>query len=169
MGRRAKDQRKYREQLARWIAKKVAKRIAETDQDESRLLGTNRLLPPGGLRRRCVRNIFGGWAMKFQGGGRCFTKPLALRCCVLLRDRFGLENPPPAEEVARMHELMKLARKHKCRRPKAAMPPANPDEVETQPLMFEASASNECLNFIALACISLMSSKFHIYFTYVSL
>ena len=135
MGRRANEQREYREKVAQWIAKRVAKRLASTDED--RLIGTNRLFPPGGLRRKCVREIFGGWPAKFAGNGRCFTRALASRCCVILRDRFGLENPPPSQEVSRMHELMKLARKRKCQRPKVAMPPVNPDEVETQPLFSE--------------------------------
>lgn len=135
MGKRTAQQREDREEYAAWIAKKVASRL-QSGEHNQRMHGTNRLLPVGSMRRRCIRAIFGGWAKKFQGYGRLFTRALASRICHLARDRVGLENPPPPEEIARMHFLMKTARKRGVARPrKSAM-----DNLETLPLEYGAEA-----------------------------
>ena len=95
-----------------FIAKRLTKRLGGPDH-ETRMHSTNRLLPPGSLKRTTLRNIFGGWPKRLCGTGRILTKTLSKEMCFTLRQNFGLENPAPMEEVSRLHNLMKQARKRK--------------------------------------------------------
>ena len=122
---------------ARFIAKRLMKRLGDHDH-ETRMHSTNRLLPPGSLKRTTLRKIFGGWAKRLYGAGRILTKTLSGEVCFTLRQHFGLEIPAPMDEVVRLHNLMKQARKRKLEVRKSAT--AIGDNVDTLP--YEARCSS---------------------------
>ena len=124
-GKRLRMQMEKRSETARWVVRNIAKEICK---DERRILSTNRLLPQGTLRRRCIKQIFGGWTNKAQG--RCFTKKLASMVCSKLRKKFGLELEGPDLESDRLLTLLKLARKHRLKKPSKM---SEMDNVETLP------------------------------------
>ena len=124
-GKRLRMQMEKRSETARWVVRNIAKKICK---DERRILSTNRLLPQGTLRRRCIKQIFGGWTNKAQG--RCFTKKLASMVCSKLRKKFGLELEGPDLESDRLLTLLKLARKHHLKKPSKM---SEMDNVETLP------------------------------------
>ncbi len=122
-GKRLRSQNEKRSQTARWVVKHISK---ELRNDEKRLLSTNRLLPQGTLRRKCLKRIFGDWTQHAEG--RCFTKKLAGTVCSKLRKKFGMETSELEND--RMLTLLKLGRKHRVKKPKMS----HMDTVETLPL-----------------------------------
>ena len=139
MPSRTRSQAETRRSHVCLVSKKLAKALKGHD-DLTRIHSTNRILPPGSLQRKSVKKLFSGWIAKWAGKGRCFTKKLAAEVCSCLRDQFEMdEKKPPVEEVVRMHQLLKMARKKKLRpttggkpvKPATAM--ASIDEMETLP------------------------------------
>ena len=136
---------------AHFIAKRLVKRLGSHDH-ETRMHSTNRLLPPGSLKRTSLRKNFGGWAKRLCGSGRVLTKTLSKEVCFTLRQHFGLENPAPIEEVIRLHNLMKQARKRKLEVRKSAT--AMGDNVDTLPYearyrvrhFLQSSCNKNCFN-----------------------
>lgn len=127
---RSLQQRAVREQHVSKIVRKLA-RVLEADGDHvRRMISTNRLFPLGSFKSRALANLFGGWAGKFRGQGRCMTKKLATLVCNRLRVHFDLE-PGTQEEATRFLQLLQAARKKRLRKPKKK--PAM-DTCETQPL-----------------------------------
>ena len=103
-------QRAKREQYVNKILRKL-KRVLEADGDHvRRMVSTNRLFPLGSFKSRAVADLFGGWAAKFRGQGRCMTKKLAMLVCQRLRASFDLE-PGTKEEAERFLHLLQAARK----------------------------------------------------------
>ena len=141
MPTRAKTLGAQRAKHAHLIVKRLVKRLGSHDH-ETRMHSTNRLLPPGSLKRTSLRKNFGGWAKRLCGSGRVLTKTLSKEVCFSLRQHFGLENPAPMEEVIRLHNLMKQARKRKLEVRKSAT--AMGDNVDTLP--YEA----RCLSLFAI-------------------
>jgi len=128
-GKRLRMQMEKRLETARWVVRNIAK---ELRKDEKRMLSTNRLLPQGTLRRKCIKRIFGGWT--FQVEGRCYTKKLASMVCSKLRKKFGLETSDLEND--RMLAFLKLGRKHRVKKPL----PSNMsgmDALETLPFIPE--------------------------------
>ena len=118
MPSRTRKQRETRRVHVALICKKLKVRLSHADE-ETRIHSTNRLLPVGTLKRRCLRNLFGGWIdREFRGMGRCFTCKLSKEVCRRLRKSFGLETLVPEEEWIRMHNLLKVARKRRIQKPK---------------------------------------------------
>ena len=140
MPSRTRSQAETRRSHVSLVSKKIAKGLNEDDL--TRVHSTNRILPPGSLQRKSVKRLFSGWISKWVGKGRCFTKKLASEVCSCLRDRLDMDQKkPPLEEVVRMHQLLKMARKKKLRpatggkklKPSTAMV-VNIDEMDTLPL-----------------------------------
>jgi len=110
--------RRTQQKLARkshvgMIAKKLSSRLSGKQHLE-RMTTTNKLLPVGSLKRKCVRNLFTGWASTLVGQGRVLTKKLAEQVCRRLRKKFDLgPATDDGHETRVLHHLLKLARKRK--------------------------------------------------------
>ena len=83
--------RRTQQKLARrghvvMIAKKLSSRL-KGKQHSERMTSTNKLLPVGSLKRKCVRNLFTGWASTLVGQGRVLTNKLAEQVCRRLRKK----------------------------------------------------------------------------------
>ena len=128
---RSLQQRSIREQHVNRIVCKLTC-VLEADGDHvRRMVSTNRLIPLGSFKSRSVACLFGGWAAKFRGKGRCMTKKLAMLVCKRLRLHFDLE-PGTKEESERFLHLLQAARKKRLRKPRAKT--AAMDTCETQPM-----------------------------------
>ena len=128
---RSLQQRSIREQHVNRIVCKLTC-VLEADGDHvRRMVSTNRLFPLGSFKSRSVACLFGGWAAKFRGKGRCMTKKLAMLVCKRLRLHFDLE-PGTKEESERFLHLLQAARKKRLRKPPAKT--AAMDTCETQPM-----------------------------------
>ena len=131
MGARSRLQRDKRVQYTQMVCKKVIRRLEKLDM--TTMHSTNRLVPPGSLKRAEVRFLFSGWVRKLKGEGRIVTLKLAQHVCMNVRDYFGL---PPLEddhakaEFRRFHRLLKEARK----RGLASRKPMAMDNAETLPM-----------------------------------
>ena len=140
MASRAGLQRTARCAHVGYIVKKLVSRLS-TPQHQKRMITTNRLLPVGSLKRRCLKQLFSGWVnRKFKGEGRILTKKVASTVVRLLRSQ--LELPPchdVSEEIKRMHYFLKTARKRLSVKPKMA----SVDEMETLPLVAETLQQDE--------------------------
>ena len=112
MGKRSRDQKSLREDHVRFVGEKLARRLSG-EKEQTRMHGTNRLFPMGGLRCQCVRRLFSGWIRKYEGNGRVFTKKLSDQICASLRRHFGLDPEPRNDEAQLLHRLLKTARKRK--------------------------------------------------------
>ena len=148
MAARARKQQIVRAKFARYIAEKLATKL-RLPEEQTRMYGTNRVLPPGNLKRNVMRKLFGGWVCRDfgHGSGRIFTMALARDILSLLRDQFGLPAGHVAE-VKHLQSLLTLARKRKLskkRRPRPQRKPAmvDMDNMETQPMM-EANLFCNC-------------------------
>lgn len=129
--------RRTQQKLARrghvvMIAKKLSSRL-KGKQHSERMTSTNKLLPVGSLKRKCVRNLFTGWASTLVGQGRVLTKKLAEQVCRRLRKKFDLGPAnDDGNETRVLHHLLKLARKRKLG---AALPTmSSVDLLETIPM-----------------------------------
>lgn len=145
MPSRQRKQQEVRARFAERIAKRLAKRLRE-ESHQTRIHGTNRLLPLGSLKRSSLRQLFGGWINKYFGKGRILTKALAREVCNLLREEFGL-GVTPKDEWIRMCSLLVLARKRKLTLPDQKAPAPRMDALETQPLSSEVGAHVMQLSF----------------------
>ena len=119
----------------------MSKTLAKKNH-QKRMVTTNRLLPLGGLRRQCIKKIFGGVVLDFIGQGRVLTKTLAKEVAHKLRRKFNLavcEGADRNDEVNRIHVLLKGARKRKIgdQKPKLAMSGSSMDNLDTVPLLSE--------------------------------
>ena len=115
MPSRANVQKSVQLSYVKFIVKKLAKKLS-SEHHRHRMRTTNRLLPMGSLKRKCVKNIFQGWVKKqLRGTGRVLTKRLAEIVVRRLRAHLDLPeclDPRDArEEVVRMQYLLKVARK----------------------------------------------------------
>lgn len=144
---RAVEQREARNKLASKLVRKLIQRLSG-EHHEKRLISTNRLFPQGSFKTKGLREIFGGWAMKYRGKGRCMTKKLCKLVCKQVRQHFGTGDVPQGE-AERLLLLIQVARKKKLKR--VAM-----DCVETQPIdLSEASAG--CLRVVHFDLASLQA------------
>ena len=112
------------------VLRALVKRLQKPKQLQ-RIHSTNRLLAPGTLKRRDVKEVFRGWVRHLEG--RVCTMRFADECCQGLRHHFGLPLLEPRfhkEEVRRFHTLLKRARKAYQVAASKAM--ACTDNVETQ-------------------------------------
>ena len=111
MASRARRQKIARNNHVKLVLQKLGKRL-NAEKDMKRMRTTNRLLPVGTLRRKCVKRIFQGWTMGLAGKGRILTQKLCSQVCKALRSQFELS---PCEdemtEVLRLQYLLKQARK----------------------------------------------------------
>ena len=113
--------------------------------DSERIHTTDRLLPLGSLRRKCVRKIFSGWISECFYEGRVITSTLAKEVVVRLRRKFGLDTDDLEDveikaEIKRMHALLKTARKHRlgtAQSKRSAM--SSMDLCDTLPMDLEES------------------------------
>ena len=115
MPSRASVQKSVQLSYVKFIVKKLAKKLS-SEHHRHRMRTTNRLLPMGSLKRKCIKNIFQGWVKKkLRGTGRVLTKRLAELVVRRLRAHLDLPeclDPRDArEEVVRMQYLLKVARK----------------------------------------------------------
>lgn len=137
---RGVQQRNTRNHNATFVAKQLANRL-RTEPEMKRMLSTNRILPNGSLKQKCVRRLFAGWIRTFGGKGRVFTLKLALQVCRKLRKKFSMDPMVAASESKRMLSMLQVARKrkldHKAKPALDAMV-VNPDELETQPMFQQA-------------------------------
>ena len=111
------------------VMRALLKRLKKPDQLQ-RMHTTNRILAPGTLKCKKVRQVFRGWIRHLQG--RVCTQRFADDCCQRVRHHFGLPMLEPAfhkEEVRRFHVLLKRAR---TGYQVAAKAMASVDNVETQ-------------------------------------
>ena len=132
MGVRRRKQEETRKAAVKFAVKKI---LPHLRRDKQRLFSTNRLLPVGSLRRKCIKRIFGGWPSRYLGAGRVFTKKLAEQVCRRLRQKLHMERTEFfKEEAVRLHELLKASRKRQVDPPPrmSAM-----DNTETQPIKEE--------------------------------
>ena len=91
MPSRAAVQRATRSKCASFIVKMLMKRLSSKSH-QHRILTTNRILPLGSLKRRCVKNIFSGWvSKKFKGNGRVLTRALVEMVLRRLRAKHDLD------------------------------------------------------------------------------
>lgn len=123
--------------------KQIVKQIAEglnTKSHRKRMVTTSRILPLGGLRRKPLRKLFGGWILDLIGKGRILTKKLAQEVCQRLRKKFDLPKLRDHEEELRMHVLLKNARKRKIgssKNRKTSKAMSSIDNLQTVPMEFE--------------------------------
>lgn len=138
MGRRERALKQRREWHAKQIAKRMAKRL-RSEKQQKRIYGTNRLVPAGSLKKRALKELFGGWVKKYaRREKRLFTKRLAQDVCGILRAEFGM-GPTPADEWLRLSSCLAQARKRglqKYKAPQRSM--AMLDNCDTLPLTCEA-------------------------------
>ena len=116
------------------IVSHMAKRL-NTKKNLKRMFNTNKLLPLGSLKRKCVKKFFSGWVLKFVGNGRILTYKLASDVCKRLRKMFQMEKPGDLhEETKRMHALLKAARKRQLGKNTLDNLDMSMDELETVPM-----------------------------------
>ncbi len=165
MAARARKQEIVRAKFARSIAEKLATKL-RLPEEQTRMYGTNRVIPPGNLKRNVMRKLFGGWVCREfgHGSGRIFTLALARDILCLLRDQFGLPAGHVAE-VKHLQSLLTLARKRnlsKKRRPRPQRKPAmavDMDNMETQ--LMEVEANLFCI-FVLWIQVNFMISRLHV-------
>ena len=136
MPARAKEQGLKRAKYVRFICKRPQKRLS-SDDHQTRIHSTNRLLPVGSLKRGALRGLFAGWVKRLYGQGRLLTSTLAKEVWSSLRQEMELQLPPPHDEILCFHALLKQARKRQLENrsvSKSAM-----DTVDTLP--YEAGSS----------------------------
>ena len=135
MPSRERCQKVKRRSYAKIIFRNIFKKLS-SKQHKKRLTTTNRLFPPGTLRRRCIRNIFAGWVLQFVGQGRILTRSLAQDVCKQLRKYLHMtdhEDGVQELEAKRLHQLLKAARKRQLQ--SSAM--SSFDQLETLPMPAE--------------------------------
>lgn len=116
MGKRRRIQKKNRRENVATIAKRLSRRLSKSGDALQRLRSTNRLIPLGNLKRSCLQNLFGGWVCAFIRKGRCFTKKLSKEVCRRLRDQLDMDLIVPEDEVTRLQNLLKMARKRRLQK-----------------------------------------------------
>ena len=145
MGVRLRRQRTTRMGHVKLIVKSIAKKL-RSEQDKTRMMTTDRIIPQGSLRRTCVRDVFSTWILQLAGQGRILTKKLAFQVLVRLRKKFGLPIRAFEEhrdEVIRLHGLLKASRKQQLGKPcspKFAM--SYMDNVDTLPMPDEGPSDS---------------------------
>ena len=120
MPARSKVQGNRRAKYVQFICKRLQKRLSSNDH-QTRMISTNRLLPVGSLKRGPMRSLFAGWVKRLCGSGRVLTKTLSKEVCTQMRLHMDLQLPPPLDEVLRLHALLKQARKRKLEKRPTAM------------------------------------------------
>lgn len=132
MPSRERCQKVKRRSYAKIIYHNIFKKLS-SKQHRKRLTTTNRLFPPGTLRRRCLRNTFAGWVLQFVGQGRILTQSLAQDVCKHLRANLEMadhEDGVQELEAKRLHQLLKAARKRQLR----PLAMSSMDQLETLPM-----------------------------------
>lgn len=110
MPMRERHQKSVRKGHVKIIVGEMYKRL-QSKNHKKRMRNTNRILPPGGLRRAMIRKVFSTWVLEFYGKGRILTKQVATEVCCRLRKKLGLGYLKDEDEINRMHVLLKAARK----------------------------------------------------------
>lgn len=136
------------------IVKKLSKKLGDKCHLK-RMVTTDRLLPVGGLRRRCVKSLFTPWISTLVGKGRVLTKKLAQQVCNRLRKHFELSAiDDDGEETRRLHYLIKSARKRQLGSPVARTKPSamsSVDATDTLPLeTMDEPAEDWCEHFFGI-------------------
>lgn len=115
MPSRQSSQAKTRKKHVNMIVKNMSKWLCDKSERD-RMATTDRVLPLGSLKRKCVKRIFSGWICSLHGKGRVVTKKLAAQVLRRLRKRFSLENlsgDVHVQEIDRLQNLLKQSRKRK--------------------------------------------------------
>ena len=137
MPKRERQQKSVRKGHVKIIVDEMYRRL-QSKKHKKRMRNTNRILPPGGLRRAVIRNVFSSWVLDFYGKGRILTKKLATDVCCRLRKKLGLGYLKDEDEITRMHVLLKAARKRqlgKFRDPRGkSQAMSSMDLLETVPM-----------------------------------
>lgn len=135
MPSRSAKQKVVRKGHAKLIAANMAKQL-DTPKHQHRMATTNRILPVGSLRRRCIQKVFAGWILDFVYKGRIITRLLSAEVCRRLRRKFQMQGGSDSAEINRLHVLLKCARKRQIVKPSKKRKPAmsSMDLLETLPL-----------------------------------
>ena len=132
MACRAHQQKVARMTHVGFIVKKLSCKLS-TPEHQKRMVTTNRLLPLGSLKRKCLKQLFRGWVKRrFKGCGRILTKKVAEATVRRLRSKLELPDCHDLEdEINRMHYFLKVARKRLGAGKEKAM--STMDVLETLP------------------------------------
>ena len=102
-----------------------------------RMRTTNKLLPLGSLRRKCIKQLFQGWVTQLVGQGRILTEKLTQEVVKRLRKQFDMPTEDDGGiEVRAFHHFLKQARKRKLgggRQKKSVDAMSSMDLLETLP------------------------------------
>ena len=90
MPARERKQKSVRKGHVKIIVDEMYQRL-QSKKHKKNMRNTNRILPPGGLRRAVIRKVFSFWVLEFYGKGRILTKKLATDVCCRLRKNWGLD------------------------------------------------------------------------------
>ena len=133
MACRAHQQKVARMSHVGFIVKKLSHKLS-TPEHQKRMVTTNRLLPLGSLKRKCLKQLFRGWVKRrFKGCGRILTKKVAEATVRRLRSKLELPDCLDLEdEINRMHYFLKVARKRLGTGKEKAM--STMDALETLPM-----------------------------------
>jgi hypothetical protein len=147
MPARERKQKSVRKGHVKIIVDEMYQRL-QSKKHKKRMRNTNRILPPGGLRRAVIRKVFSFWVLEFYGKGRILTKKLATDVCCRLRKKMGLGYLKDEDEITRMHVLLKAARKRqlgKFRDPSIKLQAmSSMDLLETIPMFTDDLAMESC-------------------------
>ena len=135
---RRRCQKKVRKGHVDMIVKNMSAKL-RTKMHYKRMCATDRLLPMGTLRRKCVKRLFTPWAFDLVGQGRVLTHKLCDQVVKRLRNFFQLGplDEGAETEVKTLHRLIKHARKRKLGGARiSAM--SSMDLLETIPMEFPA-------------------------------
>ena len=160
MPSRQRHQKSVRKGHVKIIVDQICKKL-HSKSHQKRMHDTNRILPVGGLRRKCIRKIFGGWVLQFIGKGRILTVKLAKEVCHRIRKWFELPSAGEwvTEEVKRMHYLLKTSRKRQIGKPiaKVALDTAmsEMDYLDTVPMF----GDERCEEPLLLICKTMFDSE----------
>ena len=135
------QQKTVRKGHVKLIVDHMARQLSTKKQME-RIHSTNRVLPLGSMRCRGIKRIFGGWVLQFLHSGRILTYRLAKEVYRDLRKRLDMVGPNDPDEITRLHNLLKTARKRQIPKPARVSKPAKTkmsdmDQLETVPMFME--------------------------------
>ena len=135
---RRRQQKIKRKAHVQTIARHLRAKLG-AKKNKKRMILTDRLLPLGSLKRKCVNRLFHPWASELVGLGRVLTYKLCEQVVKRLRKFFQL-GPLDDEmsEVKQLHRLIKYARKRKLGSAVIAQHSAmsSDDLMETIPMQF---------------------------------
>ena len=142
---RRRQQRKARKGHVDMIVEKMSAKL-QTKKQKKRMYTTDRLLPQGSLKRKCVKRLFHPWACDFVGQGRILTLKLCEQVVKRLRKMFQLGPcDPETKEIKTLHRLIKYARKRKIGARKSTQTAMSTDDLmETVPMEFPEETLQDC-------------------------